>query len=77
MEIFLKNSKFELFLFYLEGTPMIDFDLRRCLLLEAKGCFLLTNKQALDPYTVDRKNIMFGLALKKYVMRVTGEDMHL
>jgi hypothetical protein len=77
MEIFLRNSKFELFLTYLEGTPMIDNHLKRASLLDAKMCFLLTNKQATDPYVVDRKNIMFALALKKYSLKHTGENKRL
>lgn len=36
------------------------------------SCILLTNKNAKNPIGVDHKNILIGLALKKYVYEKTG-----
>lgn len=77
MEGFLHNPQYELFLTYLKGNPMLDKDLKRAMAIKAKACILLTNKYGNDSFSVDHKNILTGLAIKKYVQHYTGENMRL
>jgi len=77
MESFFHNPQYELFLTYLQGNPMLDKDLRRAVATRAKACVLLTNKYVSDSYSADHKNILTGLAIKKYVHHNTGENTRL
>lgn len=74
MEIFLHSPQYELFLTYLQGNPMIDKDLKRAMTVKAKACVILTNKYVQDSYSADHKNILTGLAIKKYVHHITNGD---
>ena len=57
---------------------MATNDMERAALEHADSCVLLTNKNAVDPVTVDHKNILQGLAMKKYVQNHTeGKDLRL
>ena len=49
-------------------------DLKRADTEKAKVCILLTNKNSTDPQGIDHKNILIGLALKKYVYATTGNS---
>lgn len=77
METFLHNQQFELYLTYLQGNPMLDKDLKRAAATRAKTCVLLTNKYVSDSYSADHKNILTGLAIKKYVHHNTQGNMRL
>mmetsp|Transcript_10606 Transcript_10606/g.9170 ORF Transcript_10606/g.9170 Transcript_10606/m.9170 type:complete len:183 (+) Transcript_10606:925-1473(+) len=77
MESFLHHPLYELFLTYLQGNPMFDRDLRRAVATRAKACVLLTNKYVNDSYSADHKNILTGLAIKKYVNHITMDNMRL
>lgn len=44
----------------------------RASLESAQTCIILTNKNAVDPITIDHKNILQGLAMKKYVQNFEG-----
>ena len=77
MEGFLHNPQYELFLTYLKGNPMIDKDLKRAMVSKAKACVLLTDKYGTDSFTADHKNILTGLAIKKYVHHHTSQNMRL
>lgn len=46
---------------------MIDKDLKRSVASKANACVILTNKYSYDSYAADHKNILRGLAVKKYV----------
>jgi hypothetical protein len=74
MESFLHHPHYEIFLTYLQGNPMLDKDLKRAVATRAKACVLLTNKYVSDSYSADHKNILTGLAIKKYVHHNTGGD---
>lgn len=67
MEMFLHNPSYELFISYINGNPIISKDLKRADTEKAKACILLTNKNATDALGVDHKNILTGLAIKKYI----------
>ena len=43
------------------------YDMGRAALDGAESCIILTNKNAVDPVTIDHRNILQGLAMKKYV----------
>lgn len=78
MEMFLHDPNYEFFINYLNGNPIIQKDLKRADTEKAKACILLTNKNANDALGVDHKNILIGLAMKKYVYDTTGnQDMRL
>jgi hypothetical protein len=46
---------------------MKPLDLLRCELRKAKAVVLIANKDSEDPEGMDHKNILMGLAMKKYV----------
>ena len=50
---------------------MLERDLKRASVTQAKACFLLTNKNISDSHSADHKNILTGLAIKKYVDHMT------
>lgn len=72
MEMFLHDPNYEFFINYLNGNPITQKDLKRGDTEKAKTCIMLTNKNAFDPVGVDHKNILIGLAIKKYVYDMTG-----
>ncbi|KAL4473536.1 hypothetical protein ABPG74_022400 [Tetrahymena malaccensis] len=75
IEQFLHNPQFELFLHYLQGNPMLDRDLRRTSVYSSKACVLLTDKYITDSHSADHKNVLTGLAIKKFVHHQTkGEN---
>jgi len=72
MEMFLHDPNFEISIDYLNGNPIMSKDLKRADTEKAKTCILLTNKNSNDPQGIDHKNILIGLAMKKYVYATTG-----
>jgi len=72
MQAFLHHPQYELFLTYLRGNQMSERDLKRASAVEAKACVILTKKYANDSHIIDHKNILTGLAIKKYVNHITG-----
>jgi hypothetical protein len=54
---------------------MLEQDLRRSAAVFAKACVLFTNKNIQDSLSADHRNILTGLALKKYVEHMSkGEN---
>lgn len=51
---------------------MLERDLKRAAVIQAKACVLLTNKSIENSSSADHKNILTGLAIKKYVNHVTN-----
>jgi len=68
MEIFLRDPNYEFSVHYLNGNPIDGVDLERGVAEKAKVCILMTNMKSRDPIGMDHKNILTGLALKKYVL---------
>ena len=56
---------------------MSQTDMARASLEAAATCIILTNKNAVDPVTVDHKLILTGLAMKKYVQDTEGVNLRL
>tara|TARA_B110000285_G_C15133203_1_gene625043 strand:- start:2134 stop:2400 length:267 start_codon:yes stop_codon:yes gene_type:complete len=72
MESFLNNPNGEGRIKFLNGNPMIQKELDRAGVKDAKTCILLTNKNSKHAVDQDHKNILIGLAMKKYVYDKTG-----
>mmetsp|Transcript_34847 Transcript_34847/g.53497 ORF Transcript_34847/g.53497 Transcript_34847/m.53497 type:complete len:117 (+) Transcript_34847:1302-1652(+) len=53
---------------------MVSKSLERADVSNAKTCILLTNKNSKDAVGMDHKNILIGLAMKKYVFDMTGDS---
>lgn len=78
IEMFLHDPKFQHRVRYLQGSScMNQNDMERASLEQAETCIILTNKSASDPITVDHKNILQSLAMKKYCQDVTGRNLRL
>lgn len=65
--MFLHDPNYEIFISYINGNSITNKDLHRADTEKAKTCILLTNKNSADPIGTDHKNILIGLAIKKYV----------
>ena len=59
---------------YINGNPFQSYNFDRCKVAQAKTCILLTNKNSKDAIEVDHRNILIGLAMKKYVYEMTGNN---
>lgn len=73
MEMFFIDPAYESNITYINGNPMSSQSHIRTDLRNAKTCILLTNKNTNDAIAMDHKNILIGLAMKKYVMDVKGD----
>ena len=69
---FLHDPKYSARITWLTGNPMKPLDLLRSELGRAKAVILMANKDSTDPETMDHKNILIGLAMKKYVQDYRG-----
>ena len=55
----LHDPKYQHLIKYLQGSScMSQADMGRAALEAAKTCIILTNKNAVDPVTIDHKNIL-------------------
>lgn len=77
MEIFLRDPNYEFCVHFLNGNPIDSKDLERAVTEKAKVCILMTNMKARDPVGMDHKNILTGLALKKYVLDRTSKKVNM
>lgn len=50
---------------------MLDKDLKRASATKAKACVIITNKYDSDANSMDHKNILTALSIKKYVSHAT------
>lgn len=64
---FLHDPTYSHLMRYLKGNVMNSKDLERCAIHAAEAVIILTNKNSGDPVSMDHKNILQGLAMKKYV----------
>ena len=77
MEIFLRDPNYEFSVHYLNGNPIDSKDLARGVTEKAKACILMTNMKSRDPVGMDHKNILTGLAMKKYVLEMTNKKVNM
>lgn len=68
MRVFLHAGIYEVSLKFLQGNPILDKDLHRADILHAKACVIMTDKYTDDPHSVDHKNILLSLSIKKYFL---------
>lgn len=66
MELFLRNPKYELYMFYLLGNPLLEKDLERAVAEKSRSCVVMTCKQHKNANEIDHRNILTGIAIKKY-----------
>ncbi len=53
---------------------MLERDLKRTSVHTSKACVLLTDKYITDSHSADHKNVLTGLAIKKFVHHQTKGD---
>jgi len=51
-----------------KGNPILEKDLRRADILNAKACVIMTDKYTTDPHSIDHTNILLSLAIKKFFL---------
>ena len=68
MIFLLRDSSYFLNLLYLEGSALIDKDLKRAKAHTAMAIFIMTNKFSEKPDEEDAKSILLNLSIKRYVM---------
>lgn len=75
--MFLHDPKYSIMIKYLKGSPMNPKDLERAAAADAETAILLTDRNSTDAYGTDHKNILIGLAMKKFVYDTTGKHLRL
>ena len=63
----LRDSSFFLNIQYLEGSALVDKDLKRARAQHAVAIFIMTNKFSEKPDEEDAKSILLNLSIKRYV----------
>ena len=63
----LKNPEFGRNVFYIQGDPQKETDLKRCQIDKAKAVIILCNKHSSDPNEEDAKTILLAMFIKKYL----------
>jgi len=66
MKVILRLPSFESKVTYLEGNPLNDKDLGRCLADKAKCVIILSNQFCNNPQLEDYRNILNAFAVKKF-----------
>ena len=69
MLLFLHSGKNESNLKYLQGNPNKSKDLERADIINAKVNVIMTDKFSNQPHSVDHKNILLALSIKKYFLQ--------
>jgi len=77
MKMFLHDPKHSNVIKYRKGNAMHPFILKKVSCENAHRCIILTNKNSVDAQEIDHKNILIGLAIKKYVNEHTGRNLRL
>lgn len=67
MILLITNSKFFLSFLYLEGSALIDNDLKRAKIESSEAIFIMSNKFSLKPDEEDAKTILLSLSIKRYI----------
>lgn len=67
MAILLNNEKYQQRVHYVQGSPLIKEDLKRCMAHEAACAIIMCNKFCGNHKHEDYKNILSAFAIKKYV----------
>lgn len=75
MIFLMQNPKFTLSMYYLEGSALIDKDLRRAKAETAEAIFIMANKFSLNPDEEDSKSILLNLSIKRYLASLVSTKM--
>eukprot|EP01031_Cornospumella_fuschlensis_P036437 gene36437-44200_t len=73
--LLMREPKYSLSLVYLEGSALVESDLRRAKAEIAKAIFIMTNKFAANPDEEDAKSILLNLSIKRYLSYYDREGM--
>ncbi len=68
-------SEYQNKLYYFEGDPLKESDLKRCQFKDASTIILLCNKQTDDPNAEDSKIILQAMAIRKYLSQENDENL--
>ncbi len=75
MEYFLNEKGNESRIIYLEGDPMNEKDLLRADICKAKACIIFIDKNSVDSFSSDHKNILLGINIKKFVFNINNKPI--
>ena len=67
--LFLHTGKYEINIKYLQGNPITGKDLERTDIKNAKVIAIMTDKFSEEPHSMDHRNILLSLAIKKYFLQ--------
>jgi hypothetical protein len=67
MEMFLHDPNHETLIKFINGNQIVQKSFERCDVINSKTCILLNNKNSKDAVGMDHKNILIGIAMKKYI----------
>ncbi|RYH31493.1 hypothetical protein EON65_02545 [archaeon] len=73
--LLMREPKYELSLFYLQGSALQESDLKRAKAETAKAIFIMTNKFSSKPDEEDAKSILLNLSIKRYLSYYQRQDM--
>lgn len=73
----LKSSSYESRVSFIQGNPLFQRDLKRCLAEKAKCCVILSNQFCQNPVLEDQRNILNALSAKKYVRAFGGREIRI
>jgi len=68
-------SEYQNKLYYFEGDPLKESDLKRCQFKDANTIILLCNKQTDDPNAEDSKIILQAMAIRKYLSQENDDTL--
>ena len=75
MIFLMQNPKFTLSMYYLEGSALIDKDLRRAKAETAEAIFIMANKFSANPDEEDSKSILLNLSIKRYLASLSSKSL--
>lgn len=73
--LLMRDPKFFLSLNYLEGSALVEADLKRSKAETAEAIFIMTNKFSANPDEEDAKSILLNLSIKRYLAGFQRESM--
>ncbi|CDW84459.1 cation channel family protein [Stylonychia lemnae] len=73
-EMELMQSKYATSVFYIEGNPLDQRDLRRCLVEKSKAVVILSDKLSFDTQKEDTHTILQAMVIKNYLSSKTDKN---
>jgi hypothetical protein len=67
MESLLNSPEHRSTVFYIQGNPLSERDLKRCQAEKAAGVLILCNKQSADPTKEDAKTLLRAIVIKRFL----------